>query len=157
MTLFSLSDQKDDQYISLKIDGLSFALPVKRVQDVIYTPMMTRIPQASWHIAGLLNLRGRIVTAIDVGLMLNLRKSSSIDHNMSIILEVGNELYSFIVDSVGEVFTMSASYIEKKPSTLDDRWRQYSTGIYRIEDDLMVILDEHRIFIDLMPMGDPHE
>ena len=147
----------DDQYISVKIDNFLFGMNVKKVQDVIYTPKLTYIPLSSSRLCGLLNLRGRIVTAIDLGLMLSLKPASKNKNSMSVILEFGSELYSLVVDSVGEVFTIHPSLIEKKPSTLDDQWRQYYIGVSRIYGDLMVILDERRIFFDLIPNGDIHE
>jgi purine-binding chemotaxis protein CheW len=150
-------DERDDQYISLKIDHHLFGLPVKKVQDVIYTPKLTYIPLSAARVSGLLNLRGRIVTAIDLGIILNLPSTAKTEGSMSIILEIGSELYSFIVNSVGEVLTIHPGAMEKKPSTLDEQWRLYSSGVFQVNGEIMVILDEKRIFADLMPDGVPNE
>lgn len=147
----------DDKYVSLKVKGLMFGLSVQFVQDVIYTPEMTAVPLSPNTLCGLLNLRGRIVTAIDLGIILDLGASyfssdkNNAGHNtMSIIIEMNNELFSFIVDSVGEVITIDPHFLEKKPANLDERWRQYTTGVFRHEDELLVVLDEKKIFADLM-------
>lgn len=143
-----------DQFISIRIQNVLFGLSVQHVQDVIYTPEMSLVPLCPVTIRGLLNLRGRIVTAIDLGIILDLDSAvDSSDANksvMSVILDVNNELYSFIVDSVGEVITIDSYSIEKKPSNLDERWKQFTFGVYRYEEELMVILDENKIFAEAL-------
>lgn len=141
---------KEDQFVSIRIRNLLFGLSVRHVQDVIYTPKMSIVPLCPVTIRGLLNLRGRIVTAIDLGIILDLPSSDPSQSVMSVILDVNNELYSFIVDSVGEVITIDAHSIEKKPSNLDERWRQFTFGVYRYEEELMVILDENKIFSEAL-------
>jgi len=147
----------DNQYIALRIKNLRFALSVKQVQDVIYTPTMTCVPLAANMLCGLLNLRGRIVTAIDLGIILDLgpihtkNLSGDVPETMSIIMETRNELYSFIVDSVDEVLTIDSLHLEQRPSNLDEKWRQYTLGVFRHVDDLLVVLDEQKIFADLLP------
>lgn len=148
----------DEQFISLRVNGLPFGLSVKSVQDVIYTPKMTIVPLSPPMLCGLLNLRGRIITAIDLGIILDLGSSHHPQEypnnhkTMSIIIEIENELYSFIIDSVGEVINIDPHFLEQKPSNLDERWRQYTTGVFRHRGDLMIILDEKKIFADLLPL-----
>lgn len=156
----TLPNSTDNQFISLKVNGLLFGLSVRAVQDVIYTPSMTSVPLSPNMLCGLLNLRGRIVTAIDLGILLDLGPSyflttegTPTSATMSVIIEVNNELFSFIVDSVGEVITIDEHFLEKKPSTLDERWRQYTTGVFRYENHLLVVLDERKIFADLLSIN----
>ncbi len=153
----TMINSDDSQYISLHVNDLLFGLSVKHVQDVIYTPPMTYVPLSPPTLCGLLNLRGRIVTAVDLGIILDLgssyHKNNSQDDQktMSIIIEIKNELYSFIVDSVGEVIMIEPDFLEQKPSNLDERWRQYTTGVFRLNEALLVVLDEKKIFHDLLP------
>lgn len=133
------------QYVSIVIAGQSFGIPVLIVHDVLGPQRITRIPLAPPEVAGSLNLRGRIVTAIDVRLCLGLEKRPADQPGMSVVVEHTGEFYSLIVDNVGEVLTLSASQLERNPATLDPRWREISNGIYRLEDQLLVVLDADRL------------
>jgi purine-binding chemotaxis protein CheW len=133
------------QYVSIVIAGQSFGIPVLIVHDVLGPQRITRIPLAPPEVAGSLNLRGRIVTAIDVRLCLGLEKRPAEQPGMSVVVEHGGEFYSLIVDNVGEVLTLSGASLERNPATLDPRWREISNGIYRLEDQLLVILDADRL------------
>jgi len=133
------------QYVYIVIAGQSFGIPVLIVHDVLGPQRITRIPLAPPEVAGSLNLRGRIVTAIDVRLCLGLEKRPAEQPGMSVVVEHGGEFYSLIVDNVGEVLTLPAASMERNPATLDPRWREISNGIYRLEDQLLVILDADRL------------
>jgi purine-binding chemotaxis protein CheW len=140
---FTADEQR--QYVSITIDGQMFGIPVLIVHDVLGPQRITRIPLAPAEVAGSLNLRGRIVTAIDVRLRLGLMKRPPTMGGMSVVVEHSGEFYSLMVDGVGEVLTLSASEFERNPATLDPRWRDISLGIYRLQDQLLVILDVNRL------------
>jgi purine-binding chemotaxis protein CheW len=97
------------------------------------------------EVAGNLNLRGRIVTAIDLRQLLQLPPRQPGDKQMSIVTEQGSELYALQVDHVREVVTMKRSAMEPNPPTLPALWAEHSQGIYRVEKQLLVILDVHRL------------
>jgi len=118
---------------------------VLRVQDVLASYKITRIPLAPPEIMGELNLRGRIVTAIDIRRRLGLQPRAAEDKGMSIVVENENELYSLVVDSVGEVLSLSSATFEASPPTLDPQFRDYGSGIYRLDDGLLVVLDVSRL------------
>jgi purine-binding chemotaxis protein CheW len=120
-----------------------FGIPVLQVQDVLGPQKVTRIPLAPPEVAGALNLRGRIVTTIDVRTRLNMRPDETIDTSkqMSVVVEHENELYSLIIDKVGDVLTLEDKDFENNPPTMDAIWREISAGIYRLEDNLLIILD----------------
>jgi purine-binding chemotaxis protein CheW len=141
--LGSSDDQR--QYVSIVIDGQLFGIPVLIVHDVLGPQRITRIPLAPPEVAGSLNLRGRIVTAIDVRLCLGLDKRPADNPGMSVVVDHGGEFYSLIVDNVGEVLTLPAASMERNPATLDPRWREISNGIYRLDDQLLVVLDADRL------------
>jgi purine-binding chemotaxis protein CheW len=139
-----VSDQ--NQYVSITIGGQLFGIPVLIVHDVLGPQRITRIPLAPPEVAGSLNLRGRIVTAIDVRLRLGLPKRDVGDDTaMSVVVEHGGEFYSLMVDAVGEVLMLSTAEFERNPATLDPRWRDVSLGIYRLDAELLVILDVLRL------------
>ena len=137
---------ENEDYVTFFIAGQLFGVPVLRVQDIINPQRITPVPLAPPEIAGSLNLRGRIVTAIDVRKRLGLPARE--DKNcMSIVVENGHDLYSLMVDSVGEVLDVDENSFERNPPTLDQRFRDYSQGIYRLDGKLLVILDVNR-FLD---------
>ncbi len=140
---FTAEEQR--QYVSITIDGQMFGIPVLIVHDVLGPQRITRIPLAPAEVAGSLNLRGRIVTAIDVRLRLGLTKRPATIDGMSVVVEHSGEFYSLMVDGVGEVLTLSSAEFERNPATLDPRWRDISLGIYRLQDQLLVILDVNRL------------
>ena len=129
-------------YLTIYLGEQMFGIPVLQVQDVLGPQNITKIPLARAEITGSLNLRGRIVTAIDV------RKFLGIDINgdegrrpMSVVLEQGGELFSLQIERVGDVISLESDRLEQNPPTMDSRWKDVSTGIYRMEGRLLVILD----------------
>ncbi len=132
-------------YVSFRIADQLFGIPVLSVQDVLSEHRITRIPLAPAEIAGSLNLRGRIVTAIDVRMKLELPTLDDGKKSMSIVVERGGELYSLLVDSVGEVLSLSEREHERNPPTLDRHLREFSQGIYRLNEKLLVELNVDRL------------
>ncbi len=138
----SFSETED--FVTFVIADQLFGIPVLKVQDVLSQHNITRIPLAPPEIAGSLNLRGRIVTAMDVRLRLGLPSQEG-QSSMSIVAEHEGELYSLMVDSVGEVLALKASNYERNPPTLEPKFREYSIGIYRLDEQLLVVLDVNRL------------
>ena len=132
-------DAQSHDYVSIFIAGQMFGIPVLQVQDVLGPQRITRIPLAPAEVAGSLNLRGRIVTAIDVRTRLKLQAS------MSVVVDQGGEQYSLLVDNVGEVLSLSSGTYERNPATLDMAWRDVSNGIHRLDGNLLIILDVARL------------
>ncbi len=132
-------------FVTMTIDSQLFGIPVLLVQDVLGPQHINNIPLAPPEVAGSLNLRGRVVTAIDVRKRLGLAPRAEDDPGMSVVVEHGNELYSLIIDSVGEVLSLPASASEGIPATLDSLWQSITSGIYQLDDQLMVELDIDRV------------
>jgi len=141
-----VDDLKTRDFVTMTIAGQLFGIPVLQVQDVLGPQRIARIPLAPDWVAGALNLRGRIVTAIDVRRRLGLPANEATGSEMSIVIEQNGELYSLIVDEVGEVMTFPETMIGPNPPTLDPVWREVSLGIIRLENRLLVILDIKRLF-----------
>lgn len=133
------------QFVTVRLAGQLLGIPVLSVHDVLNAQKITRIPLAAGWIAGVLNLRGRIVTAINLRERLGFPPRDDGDEDMSIVVEYNNESYSLQIDTVGEVLNLDDEPMEKNPVTLDKRWREVSRGIYRLEKELLVILDVRRI------------
>jgi purine-binding chemotaxis protein CheW len=131
----------NDDYVTMTIADQLFGIPVLQVQDVLGHQKITRIPLAPPEVAGSLNLRGRIVTAINVRMRLGLPVREKGKSGMSIVVDHRGELYSLMVDGVGEVLSLSSDKHERNPATMDARWRELSNGIYRLDQTLLVVLD----------------
>lgn len=136
-----------DEFLTICIAEQIFGVPVLQVQDVLGEQKVTRIPLAPPEVAGSLNLRGRIVTAINVRKRLGLAEDKSQKNNMSVVVEHDHELYSLVIDKVGDVLSLQKEDFEKTPATLDPLWRDISSGIYRLEKELLIVLDVSK-FID---------
>ncbi|MEM8794305.1 MAG: chemotaxis protein CheW [Pseudomonadota bacterium] len=138
------------QYVTVVIGGQLFGLPINKVHDVFMPDSITRVPQSEPEIAGVLNLRGRIVTAIDMRQMLGVEDSTSGENKMAVGIDYKGESYGFIIDRVGEVLNLSMESRESNPSNLDRRWTNISAGVHRLDGELMVILDVERVLGGLM-------
>ena len=134
---------RSGDYLTVKIGGQMFGMPVLEIQDVLGPQRITRIPLVPPQVAGALNLRGRIVTAIDARTRLELPKDTAGGREMSVVVEFRGELYSIIVDEVGEVLALQQ--IQPNPPTLNPSWRSISSGIVRLQNDLLVIMDIARL------------
>ncbi len=128
-------------FVTIYVDKQLFGITVDRVQDILIPEKIARIPLAPAEVAGAINLRGRIVTVIEVRKRLGLKSKTANTKPMCVTVEQGNELYSLMVDSVGNVLNLPSSRIEPNPTTLDPRWRAISLGVVRLEGELMVVLD----------------
>jgi purine-binding chemotaxis protein CheW len=133
------------QFVTVFIAKQVFGIPVLAVHDVLAAQRITRIPLAPPDVAGALNLRGRIVTAIDVRRALGLPSQERDKKSMYVVVEHREDHYSLIVDSVGEVMDLPNSAYEEAPATLNPRWRSVSGGIYRLDGRLLVVLDVARL------------
>jgi len=142
----SNADQSDTQdFVTMLIADQWFGIPVLGVQEVLGPQKIARVPLAPEEVAGSLNLRGRIATAIEVRKKLGMPAREEGQNEMSIVVDRKGELYSLVIDSVGEVLTVSRSEFERNPPTLEPAVREISQGIYRLEDKLLVVLDVDRL------------
>jgi purine-binding chemotaxis protein CheW len=141
----SLTEIEGSDYITMIIAGQFFGLPVVSVHDVLGPQKIAHIPLAPPEVAGSLNLRGRIVTAIDMRTRLGLPPRAQGEEGMSVVAESNGELYSLIIDTVGEVLSLPYDRFEQNPSTLDARWRAVAGGIFRLDERLLVVLDVDRV------------
>ena len=137
--------QSDQVFVTLTVADQLCGVPVLGVRDVLGPQAITRIPLAPPEIAGSLNLRGRIVTAIDLRCRLQLAPAPAGTPRMSVVAEQGGELYALLVDQVSEVLSLPASAFERNPPTLPPSWAAYSAGIYRLQERLLVVLDVGRL------------
>jgi purine-binding chemotaxis protein CheW len=135
------------EFITLTVDGQLFGVPVLQVQDVLRNQHVTRIPLAPPRIAGAMNLRGRMATAVDVRTRLGLKPAPDVSKQTAVVVDFEGELYGLLVDGVGEVLALPAASIGPNPPTLAPIWREISNGVIRLEGELMIVLDIARLLL----------
>jgi len=133
------------QFLTVFLGSQMFGIPVPHIQDVLGPQILTRVPLAPVSVEGILNLRGRIVTAINIRKRLNEKPAEGKQKNMSVVLEHEAELFSLLVDRVGDVLTIENKELEDVPVTLNPKWREVSSGVCQIKDKIMVIFDIKKI------------
>lgn len=138
-------DESHKQFVTMTIAGQLFGIPTEEIQDAHIIESITRIPLAPSEIEGALNIRGKIVTAVNLRERLALPPPEDDDRKMSIVVEYGGELYSLLIDTIGDVLSLSDRDFEVNPPTLDSRWREVSVGVYRLDDRLMIMTTVPRL------------
>jgi purine-binding chemotaxis protein CheW len=133
------------EYVTATVGGQLFGLPISRVQDVFIPERMTRVPLAPPEVAGLINLRGRIVTAVDMRRRLGLPESDQGSARMAIEIECKGESYGLMIDAIGEVLKLAASSRENNPVNLDAGFARVAAGVHRLDGKLLVVLDVDRV------------
>ncbi|MFC4169969.1 chemotaxis protein CheW [Pseudoroseomonas aestuarii] len=133
-------------FLTLTVAGQLCGVPVLAVRDILAAQAITRVPLAPREVAGSLNLRGRIVTAIDLRRRLGLPpREAGAPPPMSVVVEQSGELYSLLSDSVGEVLALPEEGFAANPPTLDPLWRDVSRGVHKEDERLLIVLDVDRI------------
>ena len=139
------AQQNLTEYVTAMIGGQLFGLPIVRVQDVFIPERLTRVPLAPPEIAGVLNLRGRIVTLIDLRRRFGLGKAEDGNSSMAIGVESRAESYGLLIDSVGEVLKLDDAAREPNPINMDQRLARVSAGIHRLDGQLLIVVDVDRV------------
>lgn len=135
----------NNDYLTMVVDDQMFGVPVLSVQDVLGQQKLTRVPMAPSSVAGVLNLRGHVITGIDVRDRLQLPRLGKNAPFMSVVVDHDGELYSLNVDSVGDVLDLSSYGFEDNPATLAPHWRNFSRGIFWLDGRLLVALDVSKL------------
>ena len=141
----SLTAGDEEQLVTMTVDNQLFGIPILQVQDIVEPQQITPVPLASSAIAGVLNLRGRIVTVIDLRVCLGAEPKNLEDRPMSVTVEYKGDLYTILVDSIGDVRSLPRRDLDKPPQTLDPRMRRLCSGVFRLQDDLLAVLDVDRV------------
>jgi purine-binding chemotaxis protein CheW len=136
---------KLSEYVTFATADQLFGLPIEGVQDVFKPASITRVPLAGAEIAGVLNLRGRIVTAVELRARLGLGQREDGSVPMAIGIEAKGESFGLLVDTVGEVLKLADSEREPNPINLDRNLGRVSAGVFRLDGQLLVVLDIDRV------------
>ena len=132
------------QFSTFFVADLFFGVDVLRVQEVLRFQQMTRVPQAPEVIEGLINLRGQIVTAIDMRRRLRLPPRPDSQTPMNMVVRTEDGAVSLLVDEIGDVLDVDSSTYEPPPENLDPEARELIRGVYKLKDRLLLVLDTER-------------
>lgn len=146
-------------YVTVTVGGQLLGLPIARVQDVFIATRITPVPLAPREIVGLINLRGRVVTAISMRRRLghaethaapNLAEGTELT---AVGIDQGGEAFALIVDTVGEVMRLSRTTFEPVPIHLDRAWAALAKGVHRLDDRLLVVIDVDAVLNIELPVA----
>lgn len=137
------------QYVAASVDDCLFAIPILQAQDILAPRTIAPVPLAPDWVAGVMNLRGRIVTAIDFRRRLCLEPADT-SASPCIVFNHDGEQYGLLVDQIRDILEVPVDRHEPNPPTMDQAWSQFSRGICRLDDELMIIIDVD----DLLESGD---
>jgi len=136
--------QANGQFATFLLSDLLFGVDVLRVQEVLRFQKMTRVPQAPEVIEGLINLRGQIVTAIDLRRRMGLPPRSGNETPMNMVVRTDDGAVSLLVDQIGDVLEVEAATYEKPPENLNPAARELIQGVYKLKNRLLLVLNAER-------------
>jgi purine-binding chemotaxis protein CheW len=131
-------------YCTFTLDGFLVGVDVSRVQEIIRYQEMTPVPLAHRVVRGLINLRGQIVTALDLRRRLELPERAPGALPTNVVVRTDDGAVSFLVDEIGDVVEVDDSSFESPPETLRGGPRQLILGAHKLDQRLLLILDAER-------------
>jgi purine-binding chemotaxis protein CheW len=133
------------QLCTFLIDGMLFGVDVMNVQEVIRYQEMTVVPLASANVRGLINLRGQIVTAIEMRARLGLEARRDDALPMNVVTTTADGVVSLLVDEIGDVLEVEERTFERAPETMGAAFRELVPGVFKLEGRLLLLLDAERV------------
>ena len=152
MNLVGTREKTTQGFVTVMTAGQLFGLKLERVRDVFVPQGLSPVPLAPPEVAGLLNLRGRIVTALDLRQRLGLPARAQGTPSVAVGIEERGELYGLIADKVGDVLWLEQASYEANPANLNPRWAKICAGVYRLDGRLLVVLDIDKV-LDFSQFG----
>ncbi len=137
------SASPEKHYVTLEVDGLLLGVEIERVQEINRIARITRVPGAPDAVRGVMNLRGEVVSVVDLRPILHAGRTEETKVTRIVVVEgeQGGEKVGLLVDAVGEVIPCKYDTLEPKPCHLDDWNANYFSGVVQLEDRLLVVLD----------------
>jgi purine-binding chemotaxis protein CheW len=134
------------QLVGFRLDGDDYAIPITRIQEIILMKPVTRIPQVPAFIEGLINLRGVVIPLINLRTRFGLAPREVDDETRTIVLNLHDRTIGCIVDAVTQVMRLAGDQIQPTPTTIASVARNYISGLARLEDRLLIVLDVEKLF-----------
>ncbi len=142
---------EEKQYCTFFLNNLFFGVEVVKVQEVFKYQEMTQVPLAPSVVRGLINLRGQIITAVDLRRRLKMPERPEDQLPMNVVVRTEEGVVSLLVDEIGDVLEVAATDFEQPPDTIDEITRELVKGVYKLEERLLLILDTERaVYVDYL-------
>ncbi len=135
---------QSEQFCTFFLDGHFFGVPVQQVQEVIRYQEMTRVPLVPQVVRGLINLRGQIVTAIDLRRRLGMSERPADQLPMNVVVRTDDGALSLLVDEIGDVIEVEEKTFEQPPETLKGMAQEVIRGVHKLPERLLLVLDTER-------------
>ena len=137
--------ENSKKYCTFYLDDHYFGIDVHEVQELIPSPAIKPIPHAPPMVRGLINLRGQIVTVIDLRRALGFPTAANLDDSVNVIVHTEEDRTSFLVDRIDEVHELSTRDRESLPDTIAKSFSYMLEGVYKLNDRLLLILNVNRV------------
>lgn len=133
----------DIQLVSVRIDNQLIGLPITSVRDVFSIHAMTPVPRSDRAVCGLVNLRGHIVTILDLGSLIGSRSGARKEAGepMAVGVEWQGEVFGLVVDEIGDVLSLRADTSEPLPANMSATWSRFTRRVHKLERELMIEID----------------
>lgn len=136
------------QLVSFKIDSEEYGIDILKVQEINRMPDITKVPQAPHYVDGVINLRGKVIPIINTRRKFNIAEKESDKDTRIVVVDIKGEVIGLVVDSVNEVLRIPHSIVEPPPNVTIDSGADYITGVARLDDRLLILLDLARLVGD---------
>jgi len=136
------------QLVSFKLSDETYGIEITKIREIILVGQITRVPETPHYIKGLINLRSSVIPVIDLRARFSLSENELTQDSRIMVLNVGRRTIGIVVDSVNEVLRVSQEQISPAPPTVASLGNQYMTGLVRLEEQLLILLDVDRLFSD---------
>ncbi|WP_319781236.1 chemotaxis protein CheW [Maridesulfovibrio sp.] len=133
------------QLVTFSIGEEEFGVDILKVQEIIRTMEITKVPRAPQFVEGVINLRGKVIPIIDLRSKFGLQTREHDQHTRIIVIEINDMIVGFVVDSVSEVLRIPASTVEPPPPVVSGLESEYISGVGKLEDRLLILLDLNRL------------
>jgi purine-binding chemotaxis protein CheW len=134
------------QLVSFKLSDETYGIEITKIREIILVGQITRVPETPHYIKGLINLRSSVIPVIDLRSRFSLSENELTQDSRIMVLNVGRRTIGIVVDSVNEVLRVSQEQISPAPPTVASLGNQYMTGLVRLEEQLLILLDVDRLF-----------
>ena len=135
------------QLVSFSIANETFGINILNVQEIIRLVEITRVPNSLPHVEGVINLRGQIVSVVDLRTRLGIARQAPSTQTRIMVVECDDKTVGFLVDEVRQVLRISNAVIESTPTLTTHADAQYVRGVAKLDDTLLTLLDPHELLV----------
>jgi len=134
------------QLVSFNMGEETYGIEITKIREIILMGQITQVPETPHYIKGLINLRSTVIPVIDLRARFGLAESETTDDSRIMVLNVGDRTIGIVVDAVSEVLRVAGDQISPAPPTVASLGNEYMTGLVRLDEQLLILLDVDKLF-----------